>query len=182
MRIVFIGHPGAGKTFTAEQLSSATHVERVDVDSLFDGHLLTFISKSLYLRAFRKLMEGKSNWIIDSYHGHRMPDSVWLDADSIAFINLRRDELVKNVFARYKAKRQSKDNSHGQATYANNLKNLAQIYFLDASLHKNIKRIRQLTGVSDKFVELRSRQDVESFINELIAQRQRDQRGNNTQI
>jgi len=167
-----MGHPGAGKTFAAELVSSATHIERIDVDNLFDEHFVTFVSKRAYLRAFRKLLEGKSDWVIDSYHGHRMPDSVWLDADIIAFTDLPRDQLVKNVFKRYKVKRQAKDNTHNQATYANTLKNLAQIYLLDTSLRKNIRRIRQLTDISDKFVELRSSRDVEDFIHQLATQHQ----------
>ena len=170
MRVIFVGHPGAGKTFAAELLGSATGIEKVDADSLFDWHPVIFVSKRVYFRAFRKLIGKKKEWIIDSYHGHRMPDSVWLDADIIVFINLPRDELVKNVLRRFRVKKQTKNNSHGQATYINTAKNLSQIYLLDRALLNNVKRIKHLIGDDGKFIELRSRRDVENFIRQMTAQ------------
>jgi adenylate kinase family enzyme len=167
MKIIFIGHPGSGKTYAAELLSSKLNIEKVDLDVLLDKSPLNFVSKKLYRKAFKKLLGDKKDWLIDGYHGHKMPDYIWHKADLIIFLDLPRNELKRNVLIRYKAKKTNRDFTHAQHTFTNNIKNFYQIHFLDKSMRKNVSRIKLLVDDSDKFVTLKSSDQLNSFIDNL---------------
>lgn len=168
MKVIFIGHPGSGKTYAADLLSKKGHLKKIDIDSLFDKQPLHFFLKSSYKKALLELLKDQDEWVIDGYHGRRMPDSVWRDSDVIVFLNLPRTELKQNVVRRYRNKKSEKDFSHWQSTFINVLKNLGQIYLLDKSLARNVSRIRSLTKNDDRLVELRSRQDLDDFVATLL--------------
>ncbi|HTE57336.1 MAG TPA: hypothetical protein VK694_01215 [Verrucomicrobiae bacterium] len=168
MKVIFVGHPGSGKTYAADLLSKKGHLKKIDIDSLFDEHPLHFFLRNSYKKALHALLKNENEWVIDGYHGHRMPDSIWTDSDVIVFLNLPKVELKQNVFNRYRNKKSDKDFSHWQSTFVNVLKNLGQIYLLDKPLARNVSRIRSLTQNDGRLVELRSRQDLDEFIDTLV--------------
>lgn len=164
MKILFIGHPGSGKTYVADLLNSKTGIEKVDIDTLFDKHPFYFLSKRLYRKALNRMLKDKKDWIMDGYHGKRLPAELWRSADVIIYLNIPKGELRKNVLSRYKTKKARKEFSHGQSTYINNLKNFGQIKFRDKSLKKNVEKIKAFKHDKTAFIELKSREDIKNFI------------------
>ncbi len=166
MKLLLIGHPGSGKTFIADALAAQTGVAKIDLDDLFDWHPANFLFTRPYQAALRKLLGDRTDWIADGYHGKRMPDWLWQSATHIVIIDLPKAELRRNVLVRYRDKRQRKESSHGQATLINTIKNFAQISFRHSSLTANTKRVKAVNPAAS-YVVLRSRQDIEAFIDRL---------------
>ncbi len=164
MNILIIGHPGSGKTYLADLLSEKTGTEKIDIDVLFDKHPIYASSKRLYKKALDKLLRNKQSWVIDGYHVGLMPDELLSKADLIIHLNLPKDELKRNVLARYKLKKANGEFSHWQSTYLNNLKNFGQIRFQSKSLKKDLARIKDLVTNDVKFVELNSRDEIDKFL------------------
>ncbi|MFI5270932.1 MAG: hypothetical protein ACHQT9_02715 [Candidatus Saccharimonadales bacterium] len=167
MKVVFIGHPGSGKTYAASTLAKQLGTKEVDIDDLLHNWVY-FVLKRPYRKAFNKLLDGKTSWIIDGYAGKRMPATVWGEADYIVYINLPRTELRQNIYKRYRLKKSNNESSHGQQLFANILKNLWQIYILDGSLKKCINNIEH-SPCADKLIELHSRQELNQLINKLAS-------------
>ena len=160
MKILIIGHPGSGKTYTADLISRKFGMEKVDIDILFDKHPFYALSKTMYRKALGKLLLGKQSWVIDGYHVGMMPDTLFAEANLVIYLNLPKDELKQNILARYSIKRANKEFSHWQSIYLNNLKNFGQIRFQNGALNKDIVRIKELIANRDKFVELTSRKEI----------------------
>lgn len=165
MKIAIIGHPGSGKTYLAKRLSKKTGIDLVDIDSLFDKHPVYFVSRRLYRKKFKEMFFDKTNWIIDGYHGKRMPDWIWKVSDTIIFLDLPKNQLKKNVLTRHKNAKERNDFSHWQSTKANNIKNFGQINLLDKSLRSNFKRITKIAKDSE-FVILQSTNQVDEFLDD----------------
>lgn len=163
MKILIIGHPGAGKTYLADKLSAELGVEKIDIDVLFDKHPFYLFSKTLYGQQVRKLVGKKENWIIDGYHVKLMPNHLWEQADYVLYLNPPKDTLKENIVARQKIKKANKEFSHWQATGANNIKNFAQIRFQDKALKADIKRIKSLMHHEAKFLELKTKDEITNF-------------------
>ncbi len=169
MKIAILGHPGSGKTHIANKLHKKLGVETIDIDILFDKHPAYFISPKLYRKAINRLLANKSDWIIDGYHGKRMPGWIWKSADIIIFADLPKDQLRKNVTERYRNAKKNDEFSHWQSTRANNLKNFAQIRFLDKSLRQNAERIQESTKAESEFIVLQSMTQVKEFLSNFHA-------------
>ena len=167
MKILFIGHPGSGKTYAAIMLARATGVEQIDIDDLLHN-LVYFFFRKPYRKAFDALLKDKASWIIDGYGGNRMPATIWGEADHIVYINLPKSELKQNVYSRYKIKKTNGEFTHGQHLFANVLKNLWQIYLLDGSMQRRIHEINH-SVVASKLVEVHSRQELDDLISKLAS-------------
>lgn len=164
MNIMVIGHPGSGKTYLANLLSKKSGTEKIDIDILFDKHPFYGLSKGLYKKALGKIIKDKRDWVIDGYHVGLTPDELFTDANLVIYLNLPKDELKRNVRARYKAKKAKNEFSHWQSVYLNNLKNFGQIRFQDKALKKDVVRIRGLTTNKAKFIELTTRDEIAQFL------------------
>lgn len=165
MKIMIIGQPGAGKTYLAQRLSAKTGIDALDVDGLFDKHPFNALSKKLYARSLYKILADKHDFIVDGYHVNLMPDELWKNTDQVIYINLPKEELKQNVRNRQLLKKAAGDFSHWQSYRANNLKNFAQIRFQDKAFEKDMLRIQSLLRDVCLFYELKSRDDIENFIN-----------------
>ncbi len=163
MNILIIGHPGSGKTYLANLLSRKLKTEKVDIDVLFDKHPFYAFSKKQYEKALNRLLDSKKNWVIDGYHVGLMPDKLFMQADTIIYLNFPKKELRSNVLARYHAVRASGESSHWQSVRINNLKNFAQIRYQDRALQKDLVRIKNLISGRTRFIELKSRDDIDKF-------------------
>jgi adenylate kinase family enzyme len=163
MKVLIIGHPGAGKTYLAERLSNELGIDKIDIDVLFDKHPSYLMSKRQYGKKLHKLLGNKKDWIIDGYHGNRMPEEFWEKANHVIYLNLPKSELKSNVVARRKIKKANKEFSHWQATRINNIKNFAQIIFEDKTLKADVQRIKLLMNNDARFVELKSRNQITNF-------------------
>lgn len=164
MNILIIGHPGSGKTYLANLLSEKVGVEKIDIDVLFDKRPVYAFSKRLYKKALSRLLKDRQSWVIDGYHVGLMPDELLVKADVVIYLNLPKDELKRNVLARYNLKKANGEFSHWQSTYINNLKNFGQIRFQDKALKKDLDRIKVLVANDVKFVELRTRAEIGQFL------------------
>jgi adenylate kinase family enzyme len=167
MKILFVGHPGAGKTYAATRLAAHKGVKEVDIDDLLHSPVNFFFIKN-YRKAFRQLLKDKDEWIIDGYSGKRVPATIWDDADHIVYIQLPKSELRRNVYSRYRLKKSTKDTSHAQHQFANVLKNLSQIYLLDSLLKSRISGIQRSSN-AHKLLVARSRRELESLLDKLGA-------------
>ena len=163
---MIVGHPGAGKTYVASLLSQKTGAEKIDIDKLFDKNPFYAFSRSLYGKRLDRLLSGKNSWVIDGYHVGLMPDELFAKAELIIYLNLSKDELKKKIRARYKSKKAKGEFSHWQSTYINNLKNYGQIRFQDKALRKDVARIKDLVNSNARFIELKSRDEIEQFVHE----------------
>lgn len=168
MKIVFIGHPGSGKTYAANALAKVTGVEVIDIDNLLHNWVY-FVFKKPYRRAFKKLLIDKSEWIIDGYAGKRMPPELWDDADYIVFIDLPKKELRQNIYSRYILKKSKKEFTHGQHLFINNLKNLWQIYILEYSIRHQVDSIKRSSN-SHKLSIVTSRDELNKLLDKLPAE------------
>jgi adenylate kinase family enzyme len=166
MKLYIIGHPGSGKTYLADKLSKKSGIKKIDTDVLFDKHPFYALSRKLYTKALDKLLIGKESWIIDGYHAGLMPDELWKSADKVIYLDIPREELKRNIYSRYKKKRQNKEFSHWQSTYVNNLKNYGQIKFQDKKLKADIIRIKALLSREAKFTKLKTRSEIEQFVSQ----------------
>jgi adenylate kinase family enzyme len=169
MKVVFIGHPGSGKTFAARSLAQRTNIQVVDIDDLLHN-LVYFFFKGPYRKALTRLLSNKTAWIIDGYGGKRMPASLWDEADHIVYLNLAKPELKQNVYSRYKLKKNNHEHTHGQQLFVNILKNLWQIYVLDHSLQQSVTNIRHSSN-AHKLIEVRSRQELRDLVDKLASER-----------
>lgn len=166
MKICIIGHPGAGKSYLANQLSNKTGITKIDIDVLFDKHPFYALSKKLYAKALYKLIAHKDTWIIDGYHVNLMPDDLWRTVDQVIYLNLHKDELKQNILNRYKTKKAAKDFSHWQSRRINNLKNFGQIKFHGKALQLDAVRIKSLLSTNAKFIELRDRSEIQQYLDD----------------
>lgn len=165
MKIVFIGHPGSGKTYAATTLAKQIGVAVIDIDDLLHNWVY-FIFKQPYRKAFDKLLLDKTEWIIDGYAGKRMPSKVWDEADHIVFIDLPKAELKQNVYNRYEFKRSNNEFTHGQHLFVNNIKNLWQIYALDGSIKNQVHTIEQSANAG-KLITVHSRNELNVLLENL---------------
>lgn len=166
MKIATIGHPGSGKTYIANALGETLGIKVIVLDSIIDKYPLSFISKRLYRKQFCKLFNSKADWVIDGYHGKRMPDWIWETADVIIFSDLPRPTLKKNVVARQREAKNSGELSHGQHSRLNSLISFGKIHFLDKSLNANVRRIAGIKKKNSKFISLHSMKEVEKFLDD----------------
>jgi adenylate kinase family enzyme len=165
MKVVFIGHPGSGKTYAATNLAKRIGVKEIDIDALLHNWIY-FLFRRPYRGALHELLKDKTSWIIDGYAGKRLPASLWDEADHIVYINLPKSELKQNLYNRYRLKKTNKARTHGQELFTNVLKNLWQIYMLDHSLKGCIHSIRHSPN-ANKLVEVCSRQDLSDLLGTL---------------
>lgn len=164
MKIALIGHPGSGKSTFAHRLADQQDIPWIDIDTLFDTHPYYLFFRSSYRRALTKLYATERNWIIDGYHGPRMTDDIWLMADYIMYFDLPRASLKQNIWKRYRQKRAAGDNTHAQATIANTIKNLAQLYLEDASMRRHVRKIKCMIPSTTKFITCNSQEEVEALL------------------
>lgn len=169
MKVAIIGHPGSGKTYFAERLAKKLKLPIVDLDSLFDKHPHRLIAIRSYQKAFNTLFEGKTEWIIDGYHGKRMPKWIWKDIDLIVFLDLHQNILKQNIIDRQKDAKAKRDFSHWQIFKLNNYKNFAQIKFLDKSLRQDFEFIRD-NSTKSEFVVLKSMEQIDHFLDSYSTQ------------
>jgi len=169
MKVVFIGHPGSGKTYAATALAKRIGIQETDIDALLDN-LVYFYFRKPYRRAFNTLLKDKREWIIGGYGGKRMPATFWDEADSIVYINLPSAELRQNVYYRYKSKKTKNESSHSQERFMNVLKNLGQIHVLNGSLQRFVHDLK-LSPNANKLIEVHSRRELEDVIDRLASKR-----------
>jgi adenylate kinase family enzyme len=167
MKIALIGHPGSGKTYLSNKLSEKTGIHTINLDSLFDKHPEYLIMTKNYQVAASKLFDGHINWIVNGYHGKRMLESIWEEADIIIFIDLEKKQLKKNIKQRQKTVKKNGEFSHWQYSKLNNLKNYSQIKFRDNSLRSNFERIKKMRS-DVEVVILKSMDEVNNYIENFV--------------
>ena len=163
MKVALIGHPGSGKTYLAEKLAKKLSLPIVDLDGLFDKRPHRLIARRSYRRAFNSLLQDKTEWIMDGYHGKRMPNWIWADVDLIIFLDLDRSILKQNIIERQKDAKAKGDFSHWQIFKLNNYKNFAQIKLFDKSLRQDFEYIED-NATKSEFIVLKSMQQINHFL------------------
>jgi hypothetical protein len=152
-------------------LGTKLDLEVIDLDAIFTQHPSHFFSRKLYINALRKLLADKTDWIVDGYHGKRMPDWYWKSADIIIFIDLPKDQLKRDVLARQKSAKQNNVTPRVQSMRINNLKNYSQIHLLDKSLRNTAEKVYALKKDGAEFKVLVSASEVGDLLSDFNAEK-----------
>ena len=86
-RINVIGNPGAGKTTTAQELSSRLSIPHIELDALFWGPNWTEAPNEVFRARVAEAVK-QPRWVADGNYS-RVRDIVWKRADTVVYLDYR---------------------------------------------------------------------------------------------
>jgi adenylate kinase family enzyme len=174
-RISVVGNSGSGKTTTAARIAAALGIPHLELDAVFHQADWQPLPREEF-RAVVAEFAAADAWVIDGNYDSAVRDLVWERADTVIWMDLPRQRIMRQLIARTLRRMAS-----GTVLWNGNRESWSNLYRLDPeesilrwawTQHRTYSE-RYLRASADpalarvQFVRLRSRAEADEFARRL---------------
>lgn len=176
LRVNVVGLSGSGKSTVARRLGKAMQVKYVEMDRLFRGPNWTEPTKEEFRNRVAKAISGDS-WILDGNYHSKTFDLKWERATSIVWVNTPFVRNIRQSISRAIKRAWSQEElwpgTGNRETFRKSFFSRQSIVLWAFNNYKKVQEryssIRENPSWHHiRFIELRSRKDIEDFLSRTI--------------
>ncbi|HWL66663.1 MAG TPA: adenylate kinase [Actinomycetota bacterium] len=98
-RISVVGSSGSGKTTFASRLARALSLPHIELDAIYHRSGWTPLPRHEF-RAEIERQVGEAGWVIDGNYGTEVLDLVWVNADTVVWLQIPRHLVMRRIIGR----------------------------------------------------------------------------------
>jgi adenylate kinase family enzyme len=166
-RVVVVGSSGAGKTWLAGRLASELGVAHVELDAIHHGPGWVPLPEREMREQLDRACPPEGSWVVDGNYSSKGGDAVRARADAVIWLDFPRAVVMRQL-----VRRTARRVLFRQPLWNGNRESLCDVLSLDpersvllwAWTHHRPQSAAFAAQVDDRWVRLRSRDEVERFL------------------